>query len=212
MVEIKNIDDVLHKIEEMHTSIRLSDELFPIISDLFLFVKEIIPLMLEVNSFMKDSSKKIPTASENLNSVSKATEMATNEVMDTLENISSKLESLSERVKNEGGSAETLALIDEISTESNEIVFAFQFQDITTQQLEHVNRILKAIYEKFIVLFKSSLRLKDKSILGKDVIKAIESELEEKTSTTSDEFHKKTEDKIRKNGISQDAIDKFFNK
>ena len=212
MVEIKNIDDVLSKIEEMHTSMRLSDEIFPIISDLFLFVKEIIPLMLEVNSFMKDSSKKIPTASENLDNVSKATEMATNEVMDSLENISTKLDNLKDRVKDEGASEESLSLIDEISNDSNEIIFAFQFQDITSQQLEHVNRILEAIYDKFINLFHTSLKLKDRSVLGKDVFEAIEGELKDKHNTSSKEFDEKTEDKMRQSGISQDAIDKFFDK
>jgi len=177
MVEIKSIDDVLKKIEEMHNSLRMSDEIFPLISDLFLFVKEIIPLMLEVNSFMKDSSAKIPTASENLNNVSKATEMAANDVMDRLDDISEKLDGLKNRVKDEGGSNGSISLIDEISAEANEIIFAFQFQDITTQQLEHVNRILEAIYEKFITLFQSSLKLKDKSILGKDVARALEGEL-----------------------------------
>jgi len=210
MVEIKSIDDVLKKIEEMHNSLRMSDEIFPLISDLFLFVKEIIPLMLEVNSFMKDSSAKIPTASENLNNVSKATEMAANDVMDRLDDISEKLDGLKNRVKDEGGSNGSISLIDEISAEANEIIFAFQFQDITTQQLEHVNRILEAIYEKFITLFQSSLKLKDKSILGKDVARALEGELGDMNKSEREAFHKKTEDKMHHGGISQDAIDKYF--
>jgi chemotaxis regulatin CheY-phosphate phosphatase CheZ len=209
-MEIKNIDDVLDKIEAMHTSIKLSDEIFPVISDLFLFVKAIIPLMLEVNSFMNDSSKKIPTASDNINSVSKATEMAANDVMNRLDLISEKLDTLRERNTAEGASKESIELIDEISGEANEIIFAFQFQDITTQQLEHVNRILSPIYEKFITLFQTSLKLKDKSILGKDVVAALENEMGEKRKEDSEEFHKKTEDKMHHGGISQDAIDKFF--
>lgn len=210
MVETKNIDDVLEKIETMHQSLRLSDEIFPLISDLFSFVKEIIPLMLEVNSFMKDSSSKIPTASENINSVSTATEMATHDVMDRLDAISEQLDTLHDRVKGEGASEESLKMIDDISAEAGEIIFAFQFQDITTQKLEHVNRILEAIYEKFITFFKSSLKLKEKSILGKDVVEAMKNEVEEKNISKSKEFNKKTEDKMHHGGISQDAIDKFF--
>ena len=210
MVEIKNIDDVLNKIEEMHQSLRLSDEIFPLISDLFLFVKEIIPLMLEVNSFMKDSSSKIPTASDNINSVSKATEMAAHDVMDRLDTITEQLETLRERIKEEGASEESLTMIDDISSEASEIIFAFQFQDITTQQLEHVNRILEAIYEKFIAFFQSSLKLRNNSVLGKDVVAALEREVEEKNVQKRDDFNKKTEDKMHHGGISQDAIDRFF--
>ncbi len=211
-MQINSIDDVLDKIEEMHKSLRMSDEIFPLISDLFLFIKEIVPLMLEVNTFMKDSSNKIPTASENLNNVSKATEMATHEILNRLDTISEQLNTLKERVTNEGGSEESLQLIEDISSESTEIIFAFQFQDITTQQLEHVNRILEAIYEKFVTLFQSSLKLKDKSILGSDVVAAIENELDADSKRQSEEFHKKTEDKMHHQGISQDDIDKFFKK
>lgn len=211
MIEIKNIDDVLEKIEKMHNSLRLSDEIFPLISDLFLFVKEIIPLMLEVNAFMNNSSKKIPGASENLNNVSKATEMATHEVMDLLDSVSSQLDNLRSRIKDEGASDESLEMVDHISTEASEIVYAFQFQDITSQQLEHVNRILEAIYEKFVNLFESSLKLKDNSVLGKDVVEAIEKEMKAKNIEDAEDFHKKTEDKMHhRGGISQDAIDKFF--
>ncbi len=209
---INSIDDVLNKIEQMHKSLRLSDEIFPLISDLFLFIKEIIPLMLEVNAFMKDSSKKIPTASDNLNKVSQATEMATHDILNRLDTIAEQLENLKTRVKNEGASDESIQLIDDISNESNEIIFAFQFQDITTQQLEHVNRILEAIYEKFVTLFHSSLKLKDKSIIGEDVVNAIENELGDSTQQSSKEFHKKTEDKMHHQGISQDDIDRFFKK
>jgi len=207
---MNTIDDVLLKIEDMHKSLRMSDEIFPLISDLFLFIKEIIPLMLEVNSFMKDSSKKIPSASENISNVSKVTEMAAHEVLDRLDIIAEQLSKLKERIKSEGASEDSMAMVDTIANESNEITFAFQFQDITTQQLEYVNRILKAIYEKFTILFQSSLQLKDKSILGNDVVAAIENELNGQNNKASEEFNKKTEDTMHRQGISQDDIDKYF--
>lgn len=210
MMAINSIDDVLLKIEEMHKSLRLSDEIFPLISDLFLFIKEIIPLMLDVNTFMKDSSNKLPTASENLNKVSKTTELATHEILNRLDTISGQLSALKERAEKEGASEESLHLIDDISNESTEIMLAFQFQDITTQQLEHVNRILEAIYEKFVTIFQSSLKIKNRSILGGDVMTAIENELETDRLKHSEIFNKKTEDKIHHQGISQDDIDKYF--
>jgi len=94
MAGTKAIDDVLLKVEQLHKSLQMGEEIFPIINDLFKFIKEIIPLMVEVNTFMKSSSQKIPTASENLNNVSKTTELATHEVMDKLDVITAKLEKL----------------------------------------------------------------------------------------------------------------------
>lgn len=210
---VNNIDDVLGKLERMRESIRLSDEIFPVIGDLFMFIKEIIPLMLDINTFMNDGSQKIPTASENITSVSKTTEIAAHEVMNKLDEISEKLDHLKDVVVSGGEHQKSLQLIDEIHNDTGEIMVAFQFQDITTQQLEHVNRILQAIYDRFVSLFNSSLKLKNKSMFGKDVMAAIEGEmLAGKQKESQEYFEQRTADKIHQNGISQDAIDKLFNK
>lgn len=207
----KNIDEVLGKLEKMRESIRLSDELFPIVGDLFLFIKDIIPLMLEINAFMKDSNDKIPTAAENISKVTKTTEMAANEVMDKLDLIMSKLETLRGGLESGKKKEESIETIDEITNDASEIMFAFQFQDITTQQLEHVNRILQAIYDKFLSLFEVTLKLKDQSVFGKDVMLAIEGEmLAEKQRESKEYFEDRTADKMRQTDISQDAIDQLF--
>ncbi len=210
MGKMNKLDEVLAKVEKLQESIRLSEDVFPVINDLFRFIKEIIPLMVEVNTFMSQSSMRIPTASENLDSVSKTTEMATNQVLDKLDIITAQLEELRDQIKEEGGSEKSLALIDTITDETTEIIYAFQFQDITSQQLEHVNRILKAIYEKFIFLFESSLKLKENTTLGSNVIDVIEQEVKKNLDRKHEEFHKKTEDKIHKSNISQDEIDSYF--
>ncbi len=209
----KNIDEVLGKLEKMRESIRLSDELFPIVGDLFLFIKEIIPLMLEINTFMKDSNDKIPTAAENISKVTRTTEMAANEVLDKLDLIMNKLDILRGDLESEKSKTKNLETIDEITNDASEIMYAFQFQDITTQQLEHVNRILQAIYNKFLSLFEVTLKLKDKSSFGKDVMMAIEGEmLAEKQKESREYFDARTVDKIHQTDISQDAIDQLFNK
>ena len=66
MADINNIDDVLKKVEELKDSLQFSGEMFPLISDVFVFIKEIVPLLLEANSSIKESTGKIPTATENL--------------------------------------------------------------------------------------------------------------------------------------------------
>ena len=210
MNKAKNLDEVLSKVEKLQESMRLSEEVFPVINDLFKFIKEIIPLMVEVNTFMKHSTQKIPSAAENLTNVSKTTELATNQVMDKLDVITAQLEKLRAQIKSEGASEKSLKLVDTITDETSEIIYAFQFQDITSQQLEHVNRILEAIYEKFVSLFQTSLKLKDNTKLGSNVIEVIEQEVEQNIKEKEQDFHKRTEDKIHKSGISQDEIDNFF--
>ena len=88
MNNISTIDDVLNRIEDIRDSLKFGDEILPLLSDLFMFLKDTIPLMLEANISLKESANKIPTASENIESISKTTELATNEVMDKLESLS----------------------------------------------------------------------------------------------------------------------------
>ena len=109
-------------------------------------------------------------------------------------------------------SEEYLSKIEIAKNNANEIIFALQFQDIISQKLEHTSRILSAVYENFMELFDSFVKMKERTSLGKDIINAIENECnvamrQEKT----DKFNKQTEDKIRNQGISQADIDKLFN-
>ncbi len=213
MGDYRSIDDVLGGIETLRNSLRFSDEILPLISDLFLFLKEIIPFMLEANSSLRESANKIPTASENLNIISEATEMAANEVMDRLETINAQLDELRQGVTGQVNKEKLTLQIDQIQNSASEIIFAFQFQDITTQQLEHVHRILEAIHTKFMNLMKSFTTLRSSSQLGQDVFGAIDNVLHEKLDAESRKyFEEKTRDIMRQNAISQDDIDEFFKK
>jgi hypothetical protein len=107
-----------------------------------------------------------------------------------------------------------LNMLDEVSDLANEMVFAFQFQDITTQKLEHTSRILKTVYDKFAILFKSFEKMRNNSAIGSDVAKAIESEfstLSAKETHNNDYFEENSKDIMHHNTeISQDDIDSFF--
>lgn len=211
MKNISTIDDVLSRIEDIRDSLKFGDEILPLLSDLFMFLKDTIPLMLEANISLKESANKIPTASENIESISKTTEMATNEVMDKLESLSNVLNTLQSSLDSQNGDGQHHELIEKAKNDTNEIMYALQFQDIISQQLEHTNRILAAIYQKFMDLFKSFIKIKNGTTLGKDIISAIEKECNVAVAQDSKKyFDKETEDKIRKDGISQEDIDKLF--
>lgn len=212
MKNINNIDDVLNKIEDIRSSLKFGDEILPLLSDLFMFLKDTIPLMLEANVSIKDSTNKIPTATENIESVSKTTETATHEVMDRLDSLSESLSVLHDSLSENNGFAKQVELIEKAQNDTTEIVYALQFQDIVSQQLEHTNRILSAVYNKFMDLFNSFIKMKNSTTLGKDIISAIEKECNQAiTQESKDHFEKQTEDLIRSNGISQEDIDKLFN-
>ncbi len=209
MAKSPDMNEILDKIEEMRGFFKIGDEVIPFLSDLFIFLRDVMPLMSEMNLSIKDSTGKLPNASSNIASVSEATELATNEILNKLDSISAKLEDLSNLVadKKKGGE-----IVEEINNELNDIIYSLQFQDITSQQLDHTNRILKAISEKFVKLFKSMEKLKSETEVGKRVVDMMEtSPDEEKRAEDVEQFEEKTSDNIHSEGISQDDINALFN-
>jgi len=200
------IDEIMQKIEDIRLFFKMSEEFTPFLSDLFQFLKDMLPLMYDANVSIVESANNLPTASNRINDVNQATEMATQEILDKLEFISTKLDGLTASLPQEKqGEIET------IQTDVTDIIFALQFQDITAQKLEHANRILKAIYEKFMTLFETAERMRTTSKVGEKVM----DDIQEKSSTYErkldrEKLKQQFTDMVRSEGISQDDIDQYF--
>ena len=186
--EINNIDDVLVKVDQIRESLRFSDEIFPLLSDLFKFLKDTIPLMLEANVSIRESTSRLPDATNNLNKVSETTAEATNQVMDKLDEVLAQLDELRDSVEEGVEKEAQLDKIDNIHNEASEIIFSLQFQDITSQQLEHTHRILQAVNDKFVDLVRAFGKIKATTLLGKDVVAAIENEYEREAAEKNKNF------------------------
>lgn len=211
MSEINGIDDLIQRINELNAKIETDSEAIPLVHDMFNFIKDMIPLMLEVNTVMQDGSKKISSASDNLHLVSQTTEMATHEILDQLEFINKKITKIKEELRQDNDFGKIMDHIIALENRTSEIFLAFQFQDITNQQLEYVNRILEAIYQKFVDFFNRSLKLRAQSIFGQDILTAIEKELQKgERHLAVQKFNDVTRDVIRHEGVSQELIDKYF--
>ncbi|MCK5519989.1 MAG: hypothetical protein KAI81_02660, partial [Candidatus Marinimicrobia bacterium] len=184
-MNVKNnpMDDIVSKIEEMRGFFKVGDEVIPFLADLFSFLKDVMPLITEVNTSLKDGAHKLPTASDRLADVNAATEMATNEILDKLDEINNKVNEIRPGVDEENGKK-----IDDIEGTIMDIIFALQFQDITSQKLEHATRILDAIFIKFSGLFETIQTMKSNSSFGAKVAEALD------TIDDSDEVKKKREE------------------
>jgi chemotaxis regulatin CheY-phosphate phosphatase CheZ len=202
-----NMQQLLDKIEEMRGFFKVGDEIIPFLADLFVFLKDIMPLMSDVNASLREGTHKLPTASDRIADVTQATEMATHEILDKLDSIVNKLNSLAPKLADEDK-----PIIEDVENETTDIIFALQFQDITSQKLEHAHRILTAIYEKFISLFDTINKLRSNSLMGSTVISSIEEDIDsDDYQEQYKEFDQKTADLIRRQEeISQDDIDKLF--
>lgn len=206
MDEFKDIDNVLDQINDIRTFLKSTDEQLPFLRELFQFIKDIVPLISDAKTSLLESTNTITTASNRINDVNLTTEMATHEILDKLDSISSKLSSLfNDDVPTQKEK------VDGIQNEIMDIIYALQFQDITSQKLGHAEKILNAIYERFVALFDFYDQIKKKSTLNKHLLSEIENqELHRESQNNQAQFQDKIEDKVRHQGISQDDIDQLF--
>ncbi len=128
MKHMESIDDILNKINEMQEFCKVNDmmrefcnandDILPFMEGLFIFLRDIMPLMTEINTSLRDGNRKLPTASEKISSVTSTTEMATHEIMDMLDNISKVLPGIQK-----GDQDKVL----EVQKDVNDIILALQF-------------------------------------------------------------------------------------
>ena len=187
--KIDPMGEIAEKIEEMRGFFKVGEEVVPFLADLFNFLKDVMPLITEVNTSLKDGAGKLPTASDRISDVTTATEMATTEILDKLDIINNTANEVREGLSEEKGKK-----IDEIEGMIMDIIFALQFQDITSQKLEHAGRILSAIDIKFSSLFSSIEDMQSNSVLGAKVAGAIAN------IDKSDDVVKKRDDFLPENG------------
>lgn len=140
----------------------------PQIAKLVFFIEEIIPLLQTIHANLHQSTELIPSATEKLDKVTNATELATTEVMDIVDNVISRLNVITEKVDAiEAGAgnpdaagtiSESIAGIrDEINGSQDDlfsIMNALQFQDITTQQINSIGSVIESVYSKLTELLQ----------------------------------------------------------
>lgn len=98
---MKEIDfkSVSTKVEELRAIFILGQRVIPFLEELFNFVGDIKPLLDDINLSIVDNLKKMPKASKQLSKVTEATELATNEIMDVVDNTLANADIMSNNIK-----------------------------------------------------------------------------------------------------------------
>lgn len=218
----KNIVQVFNKLDDLKLVFNYGQKIIPIIQNLIDFMRETVPLLENINNSISESTSKIPKASHKINDVTHATELATTEILDMVDNISgeiSKLEKTYHGKLNEMKSiftAEELEgakeSIKKIKDYSNNITLSLQVQDITAQQLAAVNHLIESVQKKLGELIND---IEDADL---DKIDRMNLELDEKitfdpnASYIKKDDHQKVADMIMdsNNLSSQEEVDKLF--
>lgn len=93
------IDALLKKSEELKALFVLGQRVIPFLEEIFLFFKDIKPLLDEINNSIHENLKKMPNASKQLSKITQATELATTEIMDIVDGIVYKSDVISANMK-----------------------------------------------------------------------------------------------------------------
>lgn len=86
-----NISNIALKVDELKALFVLGQRVIPFMEELFIFINETSPLLEEVNRTIQENLTKMPNASKQLSKVTQATEMATTEIMDTVDRLNDGL-------------------------------------------------------------------------------------------------------------------------
>lgn len=79
------------KVDELKALFILGHRVIPFMEELFAFIEETAPLLDDINHAIKDNLKKMPNASKQLSKVTQATEIASTEIMDTVDRVNNEL-------------------------------------------------------------------------------------------------------------------------
>ena len=95
--EMKNLNS---KLSELKQLFRVGEKVIPGIQKLIEFMAEILPLLNNINFSIEESTKKIPKATHQLNDVTHATEIATTEILDKVDQINNEISGWEEFILN----------------------------------------------------------------------------------------------------------------
>ncbi|MFZ1083272.1 MAG: chemotaxis protein CheZ [Candidatus Kryptoniota bacterium] len=114
-----NLDGILDKINELRALFIFGQRVIPFLEELFYFVHDIVPVLEEINTSIYESANKMPHASSQLTNVTKATELATTEILDNLDSVLSRLNAIDAHFKT---AATDLAALDKLEKQSIKIL------------------------------------------------------------------------------------------
>jgi len=216
------MNKLFEKLDDLKTIFLYSEKLIPVIQKLIDFMRNTIPLLENINQSITETTNKIPTASNQIDSVTSATEMATTEILDTVDKILSEINTARTNVDNLINSQngflneeikEKLSLVlvslDNINQHANNVTLSLQVQDITSQQLAAVNYLIQSVQARLSSLFQD---LEDTNIgqISKLTDKNVFNENARYQDTSKQQ---KEIDQIviaNNSPASQDEIDKLF--
>lgn len=108
-----NFDSLLDKLEEVRAVFVLSKRSMPFLEEFFGFVRDVAPLIEEIDQAIRQSSGEMPQAKSQLESVSQATELATTEILDLVDAVLEDVRAIEQRRQRAAERAAERSALDE---------------------------------------------------------------------------------------------------
>jgi chemotaxis regulatin CheY-phosphate phosphatase CheZ len=116
-MDSKKLGGILDKIDELRALFIFGQRVIPFLEELFHFVHDIVPVLEEINLSIYESASKMPRASNQLNKVTQATELATTEILDNLDRVLSRLNTIDSHFKIATDDLEAMDVLDKKTVE-----------------------------------------------------------------------------------------------
>ncbi|MHB8854763.1 MAG: protein phosphatase CheZ [Ignavibacteriaceae bacterium] len=99
MKKVNNMSDLFERLNDLKVVFFYGQKFIPIIQSIIDFMSETVPLLEDINTSISDSTNKIPKAKDQIDNVTNATELATTEILDTVDLISAEIEKIENELK-----------------------------------------------------------------------------------------------------------------
>ncbi len=144
-----NVNVLYSKLDSLNIVFKDAQRLIPIIQNLIEFMRETIPMLENINKSIYESTFKIPRATNQINDVTSATEMATTEILDIVDIISNDISAIeftvTELLSYEEKRSLILNKIKSLVQDNKEVVALFEEFDKIKGGVETYPKILDSI-------------------------------------------------------------------
>jgi len=86
----ESLNEIVNKTNELKELLSLGQKAIPSLEEIFVFISEIEPLLEEITQSISENLKKMTSANCQISKVCEATELATTDILDTMDNLSNK--------------------------------------------------------------------------------------------------------------------------
>ncbi len=163
-----NLNVILEKLGEMKKLFHYGEKIVPIIESITQFVDETMPLLDNVNSSIVESTHKMPQASNQINDVTSATELATTEILDLIDEINDEIDKTKNQLSEiKTAEIESLEILEKLKAAVHNNPVASKYVDELTDKLpvyEIVNKIMENIGKIEDASYKITLSLQVQDI------------------------------------------------